>query len=79
MNTALKRISLGMSTAIAATSLALILAPAPASATPALVKLYPFTTSGGQRCNADANAAGPGYYCDTRKVGGVKHYALIRA
>jgi hypothetical protein len=77
MKTAVRRISLGMSTAVAAVALAVTLAPASASAE-VIVRWYPYTTAGAKKCNADANVAGPRYYCTVVKVGGSKVYALAR-
>jgi hypothetical protein len=75
MKTAVKRFSLGMSTAIAAAAIAVTLAPAPASAE-TILRWYPYTTAGAKACNSAANTGGPEYYCTTVKVGGVKMYAL---
>ncbi len=77
MKTAMRRISVGMSTAIAAAAIAITLTPAPASAE-VVVRWYPYTTAGAKKCNSDANAAGPEYYCKTLKVGSTKMYALAR-
>lgn len=78
MKIAVRRISLGLSTAVAATSLALVLAPAPAMAiTP--IKYYPYTVQGGQQCLADAKAGGPDYFCASRVYNGTGNYILMRA
>lgn len=77
MKVAMRRISLGLSTAIAAAAMTVVLAPAPASAQ-VVVRWYPYTTAGAKKCNSDANAAGPEYYCTTIKVGSTKMYALAR-
>ncbi|MBN6053542.1 hypothetical protein JYK22_16490 [Nonomuraea sp. RK-328] len=73
----MRRISLGMSTAIAAVAVVATLTPAPASAQ-VIVRWYPYTTAGATKCNSDANAAGPQYYCTVVKVGSTKMYALAR-
>jgi hypothetical protein len=53
------------------------LAPTPASAE-VIVRWYPYTTAGAQKCNSDKNQAGPEYYCTVVKVGSRKMYALAR-
>ncbi|MFG3439499.1 hypothetical protein ACGF0J_19845 [Nonomuraea sp. NPDC047897] len=77
MKNAMKRISVGMSTTIAAAAMVVALAPAPASAQ-VIVRWFPYTTAGAKACNSAANAAGPEYYCTTIKVGSTKMYALAR-
>ncbi|GAA4923642.1 hypothetical protein HD597_011175 [Nonomuraea thailandensis] len=75
MKTAIRRLSLGMSTAIAAAAMAVTLAPAPASAQ-TILRWYSYTTAGAKACNSAANSGGPEYYCTTVTVGGVRMYAL---
>ncbi|MEV5504573.1 hypothetical protein AB0M50_55130 [Nonomuraea fuscirosea] len=73
----MRRISLGVSTAIAAAAMAATLAPAPASAQ-VIVQWYSYNTAGAKACNSAANAAGPEYYCTVVTIGGTKLYALAR-
>ncbi|GAA3162453.1 MULTISPECIES: hypothetical protein [Nonomuraea] len=77
MKLAMRRVSLAMSTAVAAAAMTAVLAPAPASAE-VIVRWYPYTTAGAKSCNSAANAAGPEYYCTTVKIGSTKMYALAR-
>ncbi|MET8862789.1 hypothetical protein ABZW11_07510 [Nonomuraea sp. NPDC004580] len=77
MKLAMRRVSLAMSTAVAAAAMTAVLAPAPASAE-VIVRWFPYTTAGAKSCNSAANAAGPEYYCTTVKVGSTKMYALAR-
>ncbi|MEV4569865.1 hypothetical protein AB0K18_05330 [Nonomuraea sp. NPDC049421] len=77
MKLAMRRVSLAMSTAVAAAAMTAVLAPAPASAE-VIVRWFPYTTAGAKSCNSAANAAGPEYYCTTVKIGSTKMYALAR-
>ena len=78
MRVAIRRISLGLSTALAATAMAAVLAPAPASAE-VVVRWFPYTTAGAKACNSAANSAGPEYYCTTITFSsGTKVYGLAR-
>ncbi|MEV6868991.1 hypothetical protein AB0M44_49530 [Streptosporangium subroseum] len=75
MKTTLRRLSAGMATVVAATAVAVILLPGMASAQ-TISRIYSYTTKGATQCRAEANVAGPGYYCTTTTIAGTKYYAL---
>ncbi|MFD8556201.1 hypothetical protein ACWDOR_06545 [Streptosporangium canum] len=78
MKTTMKRLSAGMTTAVAVTAVAVTLLPGVASAQ-VISRIYSYTTKGASQCHSAANAAGPGYYCTTTTIAGTKFWALAHA